>query len=563
MATARLLKVMKRAGILLGGEKSGRKETETKAATLPKQAAAPRPADGRIALPKTLEVPLTGRQDILARLRTVKDAYPLITTAWRNKKHVLATADIRFNPIMNQLVYNIIEPPLTTEQKDIVKKTIDLLHERLEIDFSKLTEKKEVYAYVDDRVDEVWEYLELDFRAEDALKLKYYIYKEVIGLGKIEPLMRDSQIEDISCDGANLPVFIFHRNPVYGEMPTSIWFEKKDELDAFVMKLAQKTGKTVSVAEPLLDAALPDGSRIQITYGTDIARKGSNFSIRKFFKVPLTVVDLLNYETADPLTLAYIWLAIEEQQSMLIAGTTAVGKTTFLNSIAEFIHPTMKIVSIEDTSELNLVHTNWTPQVARTGFGPKKYGEISMFDLLKAALRQRPDYIIVGEVRGREASVMFQAMATGHPSLSTMHADNVEAVIDRLTTRPIDLPASLLENLDIIIFLEKAKRQGRLVRKIGKIVEVEGYDREKQRLKTNEAFVWVPASDEFVAKDSFVLHKIATKLGWSDDEVRQEILRRAHALRWMQKRNIHAFRDVAKIVNLYYVDPKKLEALMK
>jgi energy-coupling factor transporter ATP-binding protein EcfA2 len=207
----------------------------------------------------------------------------------------------------------------------------------------------------------------------------------------------------------------------------------------------------------------------------------------------LTVVDLIKYGTANPLLLAYLWLIIDEQQSLLITGTTAVGKTTFLNSVAQFIKPGLKIVSIEDTAELQLTNVNWVPQVARTGYGPKKYGEVTMFDLLKAALRQRPDYLVVGEVRGREASVMFQAMATGHPALSTLHADSINAVMDRLTTRPIDLPVSLLENLDAIIFLEKTNKDGRLIRRVAQILEIEGYDRDTGKLKTNIAFSWDPA----------------------------------------------------------------------
>ena len=517
----------------------------------------------RIVLPKISEHTSRAKTDVNESARTVSEVYPLITTNWKENKYTLASADVHFNPILNQLIYNVLEPAISKEQKELVQKTIEMLHDKLEIDFSKLTEKKEIYDYVDDQVDDIWEYLDYKPTEEESLKLKYHIYKEVIGLGKIEPIMRDNQIEDISCDGIGLPIYIFHRNSMYGEMPTNIWFDNKDELDGFVMKLAQKTGKTVSVAEPLLDSALPDGSRVQITYGTDIARKGSNFSIRKFFKVPLTVIDLVNYGTADALTLAYLWLAIEEQQSILVAGTTAVGKTTFLNSIAQFIRPSAKIVSIEDTSELNIAHTNWTPQVARSGFGPKKYGEISMFDLLKAALRQRPDYIIVGEVRGREASVLFQAMATGHASLSTIHADNISAVIDRLTTRPIDLPASLLENLDLIIFLDKAQRQGRLVRKVGQIIEVEGYDRDSQKLKTNESFHWVPSSDEFVPRNSLLLQKIATKHGWTDDEVKEEIMRRASVLGWLQNKKLHEFKDVAQIINMYYTDPKRLARILQ
>ncbi len=515
---------------------------------------------GRVPLPK-LQTSAT-REDTLARLKTAGDIYPLISTTWHGHEYALATADIHYNPILNQLVYNAIEPIISDELKDLVGKTIELLHDRLEIDFSKLQEKKELYAYLDAQVDEIWDYLGVKLSDEEQIKVKYFVYRNVVGHDKIEPLMRDPNIEDISCDGFGTPIFVFHRNPLYGSLATNIWFENREELDSFVMKLAQKAGRTVSVASPLLDAALRDGSRLQVTYGTDIARRGSNFSIRKFFKVPLTVVDLLNYKTADAMVLAYLWLAIENQLSILISGSTAVGKTTFLNAIAEFINPAMKIVSIEDTSELQLMHTNWTPQVARAGFGPKKYGEVSMFDLLKAALRQRPDYIIVGEVRGQEANVMFQAMATGHPSLSTIHADNVNAVIDRLTTRPISLPASLLQNLDLIVFLDKTKQEGRFSRKVGQIMEIEGYDRDTDRLKTNEAFVWEPSNDTFIAKESHLLKKIAHKLGWTEDEVKTELLRRAQMLEWMYSRGLHAFKDVTKMINLHYVDPKRLASAM-
>jgi flagellar protein FlaI len=517
----------------------------------------------RIPLPKVFEKPTLAREDMSARLREVSETYPLITTNWKGAKYVLATAKIQFNPRTNQLDYSIIEPELNQRLQSVIDKTIELLKDRLEIDFSKLKAKKEVYVYVDRQVDEIWNYLNVNLGDEDILKVKYYIFRDTIGLGKIEALMRDPNLEDIGCDGIGISVFIFHRNPVYGSMSTNISFQTKEELDSFVMRLAQKAGRTVSVAAPLLDASLPDGSRLQVTFGTDIARKGSNFSIRKFFRIPLTVIDLLNYATADPLILAYLWFAIEEQQSILISGTTASGKTTFLNSIAQFIPPTLKIVSIEDTSELQLVHTNWTPVVARAGYGLKKYGEVSMFDLLKSALRQRPDYIIVGEVRGREADVMFSAMATGHPSLSTLHADNVEAVIDRLTTRPINLPLAVLENLDMIVFLEKTKQGGRFLRKVGQIIEIEGYDRDANKLKTSESFKWQPTEDVFAAKESYILARIAKRLGWNSEDVRQEILRRAAVLKWLQEKNISGFKDVAQIINLYYVDPVRLAKLME
>ncbi|MGC8940846.1 MAG: type II/IV secretion system ATPase subunit, partial [Candidatus Nanoarchaeia archaeon] len=511
----------------------------------------------RIALPKTFK-PTPIQKGLTEALREVYETYPLIKVDWKGIRYVVATATIRFNPITNQLIYIVEEPVLSSELSEIVSKTIKKLQERLEISPYELKAKKEVVGYVNKKIDEIWSEEGISLTDEDVLKAKYYIMRDTIGYGKIEPLMRDPNIEDISADGAGLPVFIFHRNPLYGEMSTNIWFKDKEEIDAFVMKLAQKAGKTISIATPLLDATLPDGSRLQATYGTDIARRGSNFSIRKFFVRPFTIIDLLNNNTTDPLILAYLWLAIEARQSILIAGTTAAGKTTFLNCISQFIQPNLKIITIEDTAELKLPQVNWIPQIARAGYGPKKYGEVTLFDLLKAALRQRPDVLIVGEVRGREASVMFQAMATGHCSLSTLHADSIEAVIDRLTTRPISLPTSLLQNLDIIVFLEKTQRGGKLIRRVSQVVEIEGYDRKKDELKTNIAFEWKPLEDVFLAHQSSILAKIAPRLGFSEEQIIDELMRRALVLKKAQEKRITGFRKVAALIVEYYTNPKEL-----
>lgn len=392
--------------------------------------------------------------------------------------------------------------------------------------------------------------------------VKYYILRDTIGLNEIEVLMQDPNIEDIGCDGVGLPVFIFHRNPLYGDITTNIKFKTKEILDAFVMKLAQKCSRTVSVASPLMDGTLPDGSRVQITYGTDIARKGSNFTIRKFFKVPLTPIDLITFGTIDATTLAYLWFAIEKEKSILIAGTTATGKTTLLNAISLFIPPTSKIVSIEDTAELRLTHSNWVPQITRPATGQKTYGEISMYALLKSALRQRPDFLIVGEVRGEEASVLFQAMATGHASLSTIHADNTQAVIHRLTSKPINLPVAALENLDLIIFLEKAKHKGKFIRRVSEVLEIEGYDYKTNQIKWNTVFSWDPKEDKLISHHSSMLQDIAVKQAWDDGRVQEEISRRASIIGWIRSRGIYKFEDVSKIIHMYYADPNKLERMM-
>ncbi len=957
----------------------------------------------RISLPTKKALELEAKDDISKKIKSISETYPLIKIKIGKKVIPVAFAYIHYNKQLNDIIYEVLEPKIDIRLRKIIDKTSELLKERLEIDFSSLAIKKQVYTYIDNKIDEIWEYLGIKLKPQDIVKTKYYIFRDTIGLGRVEALMHDPNIEDISCNGIKSPVFIFHRNPLYSEMPTNISFIKKDDMDSFVMKLAQKSGRTISVATPLLDSTLPDGSRLQLTYGTDIARKGSNFSIRKFFRIPLTPIDILNFGTLNPLILAYLWLMIEEQKSILIAGSTATGKTTLLNSLCLFIAPGLKIVSIEDTAELQIPRINWLPQVARSGFGAKGYGQVDMFDLLKASMRQRPDYIIVGEVRGKEATVMFQAMAsikgnektyvidnkgfpriqninqikdtknykvptfsenpgeitianlkdcqshsprsnlimiktktgrevistinhslltiennelkgvvvdnlkkgdkiaipaklpcnfknikhlnliellpnlrviapslikdavrkigykkackitnlktisdcyarkhfsalkankfeelmklakikydlnklkikgdkksktlsaklkitneflrflgyfiaegslnkakknnrialynknpiilkdmkkciysldckikerltkgfgistelsfsnkvlfeflkkycgdnskhrkipffifglskqrigeflkalwlgngsinkknisywtssrelandlayllltlgivcnikktkgtnvpvynlciyktkyieefikytklkypfkykkeqkdkntikdiyldtvkeinnislpkeesvydlcvpgtqnfiggfggillhnTGHPGLSTLHADTVEAVIDRLTTKPIDLPASLLQNLDIIVFLERAKKMGHFTRKVGSIIELEGYDRIKKEIKTNETFKWKPSTDEFISKNSYHLAKIAEKHGWTKKQIENEILKRVKIIEWMQEEKLHSFLDAAKTINTYYIDQNKLFKLIK
>ncbi|HID41941.1 MAG TPA: type IV secretion system protein VirB11, partial [Pyrodictium sp.] len=343
---------------------------------------------------------------------------------------------------------------------------------------------------------------------------------------------------------------------------TNIVFETEEELDSFVMKLAQRTGKTVSAAQPLLDGTLPDGSRVQITYGKDIARRGSNFSIRKFTKEPLTPVDLINYGTANEEIFAYLWSAIESQLSILVAGGTATGKTTLLNAIALFIKPEMKIVSIEDTAELQLPHPNWIPQVARVGFGPSNYGAIDMFDLLKAALRQRPDYIIVGEVRGKEAYVLFQGIATGHPALGTIHADSMRAIIDRLTSPPINLPMVLLENLDIAVFMTRTRVKGEYVRRVASIEEIIGYNYRKKMIEWIKSFEWDPASDTFISHKSYILRKIMESKGLKEEEFREDLKFKRDILSWLRKNNIRNYKEIAKYIELYYYEPEKLSKII-
>ncbi|MHA1874695.1 MAG: type II/IV secretion system ATPase subunit [Candidatus Heimdallarchaeaceae archaeon] len=494
-------------------------------------------------------------------LRTINVVYPLIVS--RKDNTPLATAQIKWSEAESSLVYYLIEPELTSQEKDLLEKIKTTLIEKLDVDFTTLR-KDEAKEYLRKKFEEQVNLMATELSEERKKYLLYYIERDFIGLGKIEPLMQDPYIEDISCDGVGIPIFVYHRNPYIASVRTNVVFENKEELDIFVMKLAQRCGKTLSIAQPLVDGTLPDGSRVQATLGTDIARKGSNFTIRKFTKRPLTPTHLIKFKTIDPKIAAFLWLAVEYGRSILISGGVASGKTTLLNALSLFIRPELKIVSIEDTAELVLPHPHWVPGVARLPIaevGGKKLGEVDLFDLLKESLRQRPDYLIVGEVRGKEAYVLFQQIATGHSSLSTIHADTFERLVDRLTTPPISLPATLIEALDLIIFVVRIKYGQVYVRRVNKIYEIIGYDRKNNRPIVNEIFRWNPANDTFEeVNPPSVLKKISEQYGIPLEELKIEMEKRIKVLNWMVERNIEDYVDVARVVKLYYSNPEELLA---
>ena len=491
-------------------------------------------------------------------ITTFTATYPLIPEKPKKGEPIFAYARIAWNDKLGSYQYTVVEPQLSLRLKGLFRKLKRLLEEKLDVDLSKLKES-EAKDYLHEQTFKLLDYFGITLSEEEKKILSYYIDRDFLGLGPIEPLMHDPEIEDISCDGVGIPIYVFHRNPILGSMPTNIVFNDPMELDNFLVRLAQVCGQSISVTDPLLDGTLPDGSRVQGTLATDIARRGSNFTIRKFTKFPFTPTHILNYGTADVKLMAYLWFCVDYGCSVLVSGGTAVGKTVFLNVLSLFIKPEMKIVSIEDTAELRLPHPHWVPHVARVPIATeegRRRGEIDLFDLLKESLRQRPDYIIVGEVRGKEAYVLFQQMATGHPSLATIHADTLEKLINRLITPPIDLPPSLLENLDLIVFLTKMKYKGRYVRKVKSVYEVLGYDMKEKRLKTNLVFEWDPMKDKFIVKDkSVILKKISDKTGIPPERIKEELKRRMAVLEWIQENNITDYRDFAKILNLYYDFP--------
>ncbi len=495
-------------------------------------------------------------------LETLNVYYHLIPRFPKKGEFIYAYANIKWDKTKGELIYRVIEPQITKEDEKIIKKVKEDLEERLDIDLTKLGTVKAKELLRNEILKSLSEMPDLVLNENRKTALVYYIERDTIGLGKIDALMNDANIEDISCDGVGINIYVYHRDPRLGSLKTNVIFEDKDELNTFVIKIAQKCNKTISITKPLLDASLPDGSRVQATLGTDIARKGSNFTIRRFTEKPLTPTHMLRYNTLNSTQLAYLWLAIENRKSVLISGGTATGKTSLLNALSLFIRPTMKIVSIEDTAELVLPHPHWIPEVARTPLSLKgTLGEVTLFDLLKSSLRQRPDYIVLGEVRGKEAFVLFQQMATGHPSLATIHAASLPQLIDRLITPPISLPPSLIENIDIIVFLVLSKIKESYVRRANNILEVVGL--EKDRPKTKNVFKWVPIGDKFdISEKSVVLKKISERLGISETSIQQELARRKRILEWMLEQEIFDYKEFAKVVSTYYTNPDRIIELI-
>lgn len=383
----------------------------------------------------------------------------------------------------------------------------------------------------------------------------YYLYRDFLGNSLIDGLLRDPNIEDISCDGSHVPVFVYHSS--YGFMPTNVKFEDDEELNSFIKKLIQKTGKNISISSPLVDAILPDGSRVQASIGKYVTTNGPSFTIRKFKKIPLSPVDLISNGTATPEIFAYLWILTEYGANIMITGGTATGKTTFLNSILLFAPPEKKIVSIEDTREINLYHENWLSTVTRAGFmqsgDQRKSGEIDMFDLLVSSLRHRPDYVVIGEVRGKETFTVFQAMSVGRYSYCTFHAEGVDTLIHRLESKPINIPRNLISSLDTVVVLS-VKEIGNSRRRLASTVsEITGLDQDTGEIITNRLYGWNNASNTYdLSLFSYVLERIAARTGQDLADLESEHRTRTRILNELLERGVTRFDEVAAVVRKYH-----------
>lgn len=481
----------------------------------------------------------------------VPSGYELIREYWADPGRALVYIALNISSRMKE--YLLYEPALSPFEYELLER----LHEDLR-DVLILTDEEtgmDRRFLLLTKVMELLKYYGVSIDQKSLFKLEYFLIRNYIGWGRINALMIDPWIEDISCDGDNIPIFLFHRKEQ--NIKTNIQFET-EALISLAITLAQRSGKHISSATPLIDATLPEGSRLQLTFGTEVTSRGTSFTIRKFREQPFTPIDLMELKTFNADMLAYFWLAIENNMSLVFIGGTASGKTTSLNAVSLFIPPLAKVISIEDTRELTLFHENWIASITRDSVA-EGGTSVDMFMLLKAAMRQRPEYILVGEVRGHEAQTLFQAMNTGHTTFSTMHAGSVDAAIHRLENEPLNVPRNMLQALNILSIQKQIQIGPDRVRRSEEIVEIAGIDPATGNIMVNTVFEYDPLMDTFrYTGRSQVLGDISTLLGWSREALIEEMERRKLILNAIKDQDLRDYIKFSKVIQAYYIDSQRV-----
>ncbi len=461
------------------------------------------------------------------------------------------------NPTTGQFKYILDELQLDPLERNIYNRILDILIAEIGAPKEEIENPREFFAQEAEKIVNKYR-ISLGWLPDVSWsKILYYAERDLIGFARIDPLMRDPNIEDVSCDGVEKPVYVWHRK--YENLESNLVFQNDEELDNSVVKLVHMAGKHVSSAFPIVDASLPGKHRLAVCYRREVTPFGTAFTIRKFREDPYSIIDLINLGTFSEEMAAYFWACLESRASVMVLGGTAAGKTTALNALACLIKPGSKIITIEETAELNLSHENWVSLIARRsyGLGESVAGEVSLFDLVKTSMRHRPDMMIVGEIRGAEAYVLFQALATGHGGMATMHADSVDSAVKRLTQKPMDIAPAYMPLMNIVASIRRVHlaESGELkaYRRVVSIDEVVDYEKYKNTFK------WKPVTDDFnnSAFDGIMLQRICESRGLTQNEMNEELERRKNVLHWMRERNIRSYKNVAAILTEYYTRPKE------
>jgi len=456
-------------------------------------------------------------------------------------------------------IYYCVEAPLSPQEAVALERVKDILTK--ELDFPKIGEEEETKKVVIETTKKILtkyrRALGLGAINEETYKkFIYYIERDMMGFGPLNIIMEDYRVEDVSCDGLGIPIYVWHRD--YESMPTNVVFTDREALDDFIIHLAHKAGKHISSAFPIVDAMIYGKHRLAATFREEISPRGSTFTIRKFRERPFSVTELLMANVLNSEMAAYFWLLLEHKASIMILGATGSGKTTLLNALTTFIRPRMKIVTCEETAEINIPRENWVRFVTREsyGLGATERGQVTLFDLVRTSLRYRPDYLIVGEVRGEETFVLFQAIATGHGGISTVHAESIDSAIKRFMSPPMNIPESHISLLDAMAMIERVQLRGKpqaFGRRVRYIWEIE--DAHHYRTIAE----WDPVTDSFRVSftNSLQLENISLRTGLSREELMLELWRRKEILEWMKQNKITDNAEVARIILSYYTDPER------
>ncbi len=467
-----------------------------------------------------------------------------------------------------------LEPQLTEEEENIRRELVETLLQEAPTAPSFTTDNEfenilqqmiERFTILDSeasnlvrRQGRLWEMVGMDDKrltvsSQQRERLSYVVIRDLIRNGPLEPLLSDEMLEDIHSVGLK---HIHMDHKVFGMVTSNIRFRERELLSRYLRAMSERIGRPVSDNKPIIDGVLLDGSRINIIFSDDVSMLGPSFTIRKFAEETISVIQLIKWGTMSAQQAAYIWICLEYGMSVLVSGETASGKTTTLNAILPFIDHNVKIYSAEDTPEVKVRHKIWQRLVTRDA--KNEDSRVEMFDLLKAALRSRPRYIIIGEIRGVEGATAFQAMQTGHPVIATFHASSIVKMIQRFTGDPINVPIRFFDNLNFAIFQEVVEAPGGgIARRITGIDEVIGYNKHSDGVLTRGMFEWDPVKDKHYFRGMFQSHllenKIAAMAGFANKrEIYDEMLRRADAIQRMADRDLTHYDDVFDLLGLYY-----------
>ncbi len=463
-------------------------------------------------------------------------------------------------------IYHVIEPEMDEKLRKVNDKILDkmiAISNKYPVP-DKIEDMEPILIKIFDEVAELDEgkkgssllTMKIRLNKFDYEMIRYYLVRDRVGYGKLEPLFLDPYIEDIHCVGVG-SLSLVHK--VFEMLRTNIVFSDDFELNKYLVETSERVERPVSDARSVVDAMMPDGSRVNFIYGREISLEGSSFTVRKFSEVPVSITQIISWNTMDAELAAYIWLCLEHGMNMFVCGETASGKTTTLNACSAFISPDAKVYTVENTPEVTMPHDAWQHLITREA---GQETDVTMFHLLIAALRSRPNYIIVGEIRGEEGNIAFQAMQTGHPVCSTFHAGSVRSMIQRLTGHPINVPIASIDNLNIVLIQQVVEQHGHFVRRVLSLTEIERFYDVENKMITRQVFNWDPARDQHMFRglyNSYVLEKkVALMLGYEDTrEIYKDLDLRRRILEKMVENKIFNYFDVWNVISKYHTEGTK------